>query len=313
MRCHSTSFGTGDKQQHTLAGEACFEGVTLHKGCAGKMLIKPALPSHGIVFKRTDVKAPENLVRASWDNVSDTALCTTVSNQSGLKVSTIEHLMAAFSGCGIDNALVEINCAEVPIMDGSARPFVDMFEEIGLHQQQASRRFIKILKPIEIQEKDAWIELSPAKNFSIDFEIDFNSEAIKDTSFNISLVNGAFNHEISSARTFGFLEDVDRMRSAGLGLGGSLKNVVVVDGSKVLNNDGLRFKDEFVRHKILDCVGDLYLCGGPIIGCVKAYKTGHYFNNKLLRKLFSEKSSWTWASQESDHTLFEDQPQMAIA
>tara|TARA_B100000575_G_scaffold146878_1_gene117221 strand:+ start:62 stop:1003 length:942 start_codon:yes stop_codon:yes gene_type:complete len=313
MRCHSTSFGTGDKQQHTLAGEACFEGVTLHKGCAGKMLIKPALPSHGIVFKRTDVKAPENLVRASWDNVSDTALCTTVSNQSGLKVSTIEHLMAAFSGCGIDNALVEINCAEVPIMDGSARPFVDMFEEIGLRQQQASRRFIKILKPIEIQEKDAWIELSPAKNFSIDFEIDFNSEAIKDTSFNISLVNGAFNHEISSARTFGFLEDVDRMRSAGLGLGGSLKNVVVVDGSKVLNNDGLRFKDEFVRHKILDCVGDLYLCGGPIIGCVKAYKTGHYFNNKLLRKLFSEKSSWTWASQESDHTLFEDQPQMAIA
>ena len=313
MGCHSTSFGTGDKQQHTLAGEACFEGVTLHKGCAGKMLIKPALPSHGIVFKRTDVKAPENLVRASWDNVSDTALCTTVSNQSGLKVSTIEHLMAAFSGCGIDNALVEINCAEVPIMDGSARPFVDMFEEIGLHQQQASRRFIKILKPIEIQEKDAWIELSPAKNFSIDFEIDFNSEAIKDTSFNISLVNGAFNHEISSARTFGFLEDVDRMRSAGLGLGGSLKNVVVVDGSKVLNNDGLRFKDEFVRHKILDCVGDLYLCGGPIIGCVKAYKTGHYFNNKLLRKLFSEKSSWTWASQESDHTLFEDQPQMAIA
>ena len=313
MGCHSTSFGTGDKQQHTLAGEACFEGVTLHKGCAGKMLIKPALPSHGIVFKRTDVKAPENLVRASWDNVSDTALCTTVSNQSGLKVSTIEHLMAAFSGCGIDNALVEINCAEVPIMDGSARPFVDMFEEIGLRQQQASRRFIKILKPIEIQEKDAWIELSPAKNFSIDFEIDFNSEAIKDTSFNISLVNGAFNHEISSARTFGFLEDVDRMRSAGLGLGGSLKNVVVVDGSKVLNNDGLRFKDEFVRHKILDCVGDLYLCGGPIIGCVKAYKTGHYFNNKLLRKLFSEKSSWTWASQESDHTLFEDQPQMAIA
>ena len=313
MECHSTSFGTGDKQQHTLAGEALFEGVTLHKGFAGKMLIKPALPDHGIVFKRTDVKAPENLVRARWDNVSDTALCTTLSNQSGLKVSTIEHLMAAFSGCGIDNAMVEINCAEVPIMDGSAKPFVDMFEKVGLYQQQASRRFIKILKPIEILEKDAWIELSPAKNFSIDFEIEFNSEAIKDTSFNVSLVHGAFHHEISSARTFGFLEDVDRMRSAGLGLGGSLKNVVVVDGSKVLNDDGLRFKDEFVRHKILDCVGDLYLCGGPIIGCVKAYKTGHYFNNKLLRRLFSEKSSWTWASQESDHSLFEDQLQMAIA
>jgi len=181
-----------------------------------------------------------------------------------LSFSTIEHLMAAFSGCGIDNALVEINCAEVPIMDGSAKPFVDMFEKVGLYQQQASRRFIKILKPIEILEKDAWIELSPAKNFSIDFEIEFNSEAIKDTSFNVSLVHGAFHHEISSARTFGFLEDVDRMRSAGLGLGGSLKNVVVVDGSKVLNDDGLRFKDEFVRHKILDCVGDLYLCGGRL-------------------------------------------------
>ena len=313
MGCHSTSFETGGKQQHTLAGEVRFEGVTLHKGFAGKLFIKPALPNHGIVFKRTDIKGSKRLVRARWDYVTDTALCTTVSNESGISVSTIEHLMAAFSGCGIDNALVEIDCPEVPIMDGSARPFVDLFEKVGLQQQKADRKFIKILKPIEVLEKDARIELSPAKNFSIDFEIDFNSEAIKDTSLNISLVNGAFNHEISSARTFGFLEDVDRMRLAGLGLGGSLKNVVVVDGAKVLNDDGLRFKDEFVRHKILDCVGDLYLCGGPIIGCVKAYKTGHYFNNKLLRKLFSEKSSWTWASQESGHMLFDHQPQMAIA
>ena len=313
MGRHSTSFGAGDKQQHTLAGEVCFEGVTLHKGFPGKLLIKPALPNHGIVFKRTDVNALENLVTARWDSVSDTALCTTVSNESGISVSTIEHLMAAFAGCGVDNALVEINCPEVPIMDGSARPFVDMFEKVGLYQQNASRKYIKILKPIKLLENDACIELSPAKNFSINFEIDFDSEAIKDTSLNISLVNGAFNHEISSARTFGFLEDVDRMRLAGFGLGGSLKNVVVVDGSKVLNDDGLRFKDEFVRHKILDCVGDLYLCGGPIIGSVKAYKTGHYFNNKLLRKLFSEKNSWEWASQEADHVFFEGQPKMAIA
>ena len=163
----------------------------------------------GDVYKRQDLKASENLVRARWDNVSDTALCTTVSNESGISVSTIEHLMAAFAGCGVDNALVEINCPEVPIMDGSARPFVDMFEKVGLYQQNASRKYIKILKPIKILENDACIELSPAKNFSIDFEIDFDSEAIKDTSFNISLVNGAFNHEIRSARTFGFLEDVD--------------------------------------------------------------------------------------------------------
>ena len=198
-------------------------------------------------------------------------------------------------------------------MDGSSSPFVDLFEKVGLSQQDACRKVIKILEPIEVTEKDARIKLLPADNFSIAFQIDFKSDAIKDTALDISLVNGAFNHYISSARTFGFLEDVDRMRAAGLGLGGSLKNVVVVDGAKVLNDDGLRFKDEFVRHKILDCVGDLYLCGGPILGRVKAHKTGHYFNNKLLRKLFAKRSAWRWAPERSTHSLIENQPAVAIA
>ena len=183
MQGHSTNFGAGHKQQHTLAGEVCFEGVTLHKGFPGKLIIKPALANHGIVFKRIDVESATNLVKARWDSVSDTALCTTVSNESGISVSTIEHLMA-FAGCAIDNALVEV-VPEIPIMDGR-RPFVDMFEKVGVYQQKAGRKYIKILKPIKILENDACIELSPAKNFSIDFEIDFDSEAIKDTSFNIS-------------------------------------------------------------------------------------------------------------------------------
>ena len=313
MGRNPTVVKTGETKQHTLASEVVFEGVSLHKGLRSSILIRPAAPHHGIVFERTDIKTQDRIIPAKWNNVSDTTLCTTVANHRGISVSTIEHLMAAFAGCGVDNALVEIDCPEVPIMDGSSRPFVDLFEKVGLYQQDACRKVIKILEPIEVNEKDARIKLLPADNFSIDFQIDFKSDAIKDTALDISLVNGAFNHHISSARTFGFLEDVDRMRAAGLGLGGSLSNVVVVDGAKVLNDDGLRFKDEFVRHKILDCVGDLYLCGGPILGRVEAHKTGHYFNNKLLRKLFAKRSAWRWAPERSTHSLIENQPAAAIA
>jgi len=302
----STMLGTN---QQTIAATVEFEGITLHQGCIARMLIKPAPDNHGIVFKRIDLEVEDRYVQAKWDCVTDTALCTTISNADGVSVSTIEHLMAALAGCKIDNALIEINCPEIPIMDGSSQPFVTSFEQVGVVEQRSVRRALKILHPVEIIDDGAHIRLTPSESFSIDFEIDFNSEAVKEKTLDISLVNGTFNHYISGARTFGFLEDVDRMRAAGLGLGGSLSNVVVVDGAKVLNDDGLRFKDEFVRHKILDCVGDLYLSGGPIIGRVTAYKTGHYFNNRLLRELFSREDSWEWVGETAASSF----PKMEIA
>ena len=283
------------KKQHTLRETVRVEGVALHSGVAVSLAIKPAAIDQGIVFKRIDVKNHYAVIPAKWNLVSDTRLCTTITNKHGISVSTIEHLMAAFSGCGIDNVTIEVNGPEVPIMDGSSEPFVSIFQSCGVVEQNAARQVLKILKPIEILgDLGECIILSPADEFSIDFEIDFNSMAIKEKSLDISLVNGTFNHVISGARTFGFLEDVDKMRAAGLGLGGSLDNVVVVDGSNILNAGGLRYNDEFVRHKILDCVGDVYLAGGPIMGRIKAFKTGHYFNNKLLRQLFSDEEAWEW-------------------
>jgi UDP-3-O-[3-hydroxymyristoyl] N-acetylglucosamine deacetylase len=291
------------KKQHTLREAVIVEGVALHSGVAVSLTIQPAAIHHGIVFKRIDVKNHHAVIPAKWNLVSDTRLCTTITNKQGISVSTIEHLMAAFSGCGIDNVTIEVNGPEVPIMDGSSEPFVSIFQSCGVVEQNAARQVLKILKPVEILgDLGECIILTPADEFSIDFEIDFNSMAIKEKSLDISLVNGTFNHVISGARTFGFLEDVDKMRAAGLGLGGSLDNVVVVDGSNILNAGGLRYNDEFVRHKILDCVGDVYLAGGPIMGRIKAFKTGHYFNNKLLRQLFADEEAWEWITLSEEKT-----------
>jgi UDP-3-O-[3-hydroxymyristoyl] N-acetylglucosamine deacetylase len=285
-------------KQHTIGKIVKCKGIALHSGVISELAIKPAGVDHGIIFKRVDVGHNDPFVPADWRLVSDTVLSTTISNSSEISVSTIEHLMAAFAGCGIDNVLVEINGPEVPIMDGSSEPFVQMLEFSGIVEQELARHILKILKPINvIGNGGEHITLLPAKHFSVDFEIDFNSNAIREKTLDISLVNGTFNHSISSARTFGFLEDVDRMRAAGLGLGGSLENVVVVDGENILNNGGLRYKDEFVRHKILDCVGDLYLSGGPILGRVTAYKSGHHFNNQLLKNLFADTDAWEWVTE----------------
>ena len=298
------------KKQHTLREAVSLEGVALHSGVSVKLNIKPAAIDHGIVFKRIDINTDHAVIPAKWNFVSDTRLCTTITNKQGISVSTIEHLMAALSGCGIDNATIEVNGPEVPIMDGSSEPFVSIFQFSGVVEQNADRQILKIRKPVEILgDLGECIILSPAEEFSIEFEIDFNSMAIKEKSLDISLVNGTFNHDISGARTFGFLEDVDKMRAAGLGLGGSLDNVVVIDGSNILNTGGLRYDDEFVRHKILDCVGDVYLAGGPIVGRIKAFKTGHYFNNKLLRQLFSEADAWEWITLPEEKT----QPRYELA
>jgi UDP-3-O-[3-hydroxymyristoyl] N-acetylglucosamine deacetylase len=292
--------------QRTLKNAILCRGVALHSGAECAIILKPAGPNHGIVFKRTDVAntgimGKDPLVQARWDRVSNTVLSTTISNADGVQVATIEHLMAAFSGCEIDNALVEIDGPEVPIMDGSAAPFVALFERAGVVRQEAPRRALKILQPITVSDGDCGITVLPGSGFSVEFEIDFNSSAITERSLDIRLVNGTFNEAISRARTFGFLEDVDRMRAAGLGLGGSLDNVVMVDGAEIMNEGGLRFDDEFVRHKILDCVGDLYLAGGPILGRVVAHKSGHAFNNKLLRALFAQPDAWEWVSLAEGH------------
>ena len=287
------------KKQHTLGKVVEFGGIALHSGGNVNLKILPADVDHGVVFRRIDVSRNTSRIPAAWDMVSDTVLSTTITNSNGISVSTIEHLMAALSGSGIDNVLIEIDGPEVPIMDGSSEPFVHGFQSSGVVEQKATRSILKILKPVEVfGESCERIALYPADDFSIDFEIDFNSSAVREKTLDVALVNGTFNHEISAARTFGFLEDVDKMRAAGLGLGGSLDNVVIVDGENVLNSEGLRYEDEFVRHKILDCVGDVYLAGGPILGRIEAYKTGHYFNNKLLRQLFANPDAWEWITEE---------------
>lgn len=286
------------KKQHTLGKVVEFGGIALHSGGNVNLKILPANVDHGVVFRRIDVSRNTSRIPATWDMVSDTVLSTTIKNSNGISVSTIEHLMAALSGSGIDNVLIEIDGPEVPIMDGSSEPFVHGFQSSGVVEQKAARSILKILKPVEVfGESCERIALYPADDFSIDFEIDFNSSAVREKTLDVALVNGTFNHEISAARTFGFLEDVDKMRAAGLGLGGSLDNVVIVDGENVLNSEGLRYEDEFVRHKILDCVGDVYLAGGPILGRIEAYKTGHYFNNKLLRQLFANPDAWEWITE----------------
>ncbi len=296
MNFMKSDHGSGTVRQRTLKNPIPCRGVALHSGGECAMTVRPAGPDHGIVFKRTDVTDRDCLVPARWDRVSSTTLCTTISNQDGVEVATIEHFMAALAGCGIDNALIEIDGPEVPIMDGSSAPFVMLFECAGSVEQQVPRRALRVLKPVSVSDGECGVTALPAPDFSVDFEIDFASPAISERSLDIRLVNGTFNETISRARTFGFMKDIDRLRAAGFALGGSLDNAVVVDGDRVLNEGGLRFDDEFVRHKILDCVGDLYLAGGPMLARVVAHKSGHGFNNKLLRALFADESAWEWTT-----------------
>ncbi len=290
--------------QQTLKTSISCRGVGLHGGVDCIMTLHPAAGDHGIVFKRTDVSGRDPLVRARWDMVHDATMCTKLQNNDGVTVSTVEHLMAALAGCRIDNALIEIDGPEVPIMDGSSEPFVLLIECAGTAPVAAPRRAIRVLKPVSAQDDKRRIEITPDDHFSVNFEIEFDSAAITEKSLDVKLVNGTFNETISGARTFGFMADIDRLRAAGLGRGGNLDNVVIVDGDTILNEGGLRFKDEFVRHKILDCVGDLYLAGAPILGRVDASKSGHLFNNKLLRALFADETAWE---------LVEMTPEMAAA
>ncbi len=279
--------------QKTIAKPIIINGVGLHSGIEVSMKLKPAEADFGIKFCRVDLK-PNNIIDALWSNVSNTQLSTTISNKSNASVSTVEHLMSALSGLHIDNLKIEIDGPEVPIMDGSSKDFVNLIESVPLKNLNKKRKIIKVKKNIKVVNKDSSIELKPNNQFSIDFEIDFPSKFISRQSCHLQLVNGNYKSDIASARTFGFEKDVDYLRSNGLALGGSLDNAVVVGDNEILNKEGLRFKDEFVRHKILDSIGDLYLAGAPIQGYFSGNKSGHHLNNLLLRSLFSSKENYDY-------------------
>ena len=281
-----------NSSQRTINSEVSCSGIGLHSGAEVTINLLPAAVNSGIVFKRIDIKEGDNVIKADYKNVTDTKLGTTISNEHGHKVSTIEHLMAAIWGCGIDNLIIEINAAEVPIMDGSSEPFVFLIECAGANIQEAPRHVIEIMKKIKIQEGDKAIEVEPAREFSLDLHIDFDHKHIQKQNFDYNSTFASFKNDICRARTFGFKHEIDYLHTIGLAKGGSLDNAVLVDENGVVNKDGLRYSDEFVRHKALDFIGDIYLAGYHIIGHFKAAKSGHTINNKMLHKIFEDKTAW---------------------
>ncbi len=253
------------------------------------MTLRPAAPDSGIVFRRSDAGAE---IRADWRNSVESALSTVLSNREGIQVATVEHLLAALSGNRIDNAVVELDGPEVPIMDGSAAPFVRLIESAGTKIQNAPRRAIKIMKPVEVAESGSSAALLPGSEFSMSFEIEFDNPLIRHQHISLSIDPEAFNSELAPARTFGLLDDWPRLQAAGLARGGSLDNAIVVSGDRVLNAGGLRFADEFVRHKLVDAIGDLFLAGGAIIGHFRGSRSGHALTRRLLAAVFADSEAW---------------------
>jgi len=299
-------------RQTTLKSAISCSGIALHSGDKVSLTLRPAKPDQGIVFKRTDIKGNGAEIPARWDRVVDTTMCTTLGNADGTTIATVEHLMAALSGCRIDNAIVEVSGPEVPIMDGSSQPFVFLVECAGVEELDAPRRVIRVKKPVSVADGDGMAALVPDSGFSVSFEIDFNSAAVSRQSLAVGLFNGSFKKELARARTFGFLHEVEQLRAAGLARGGSLDNAIVISGDKVLNEDGLRYDDEFVRHKALDAVGDLYLAGAPILGAFQGICTGHAANNRLLRELFADPDAWELGEMTPQEEDFLPAP-MAVA
>jgi UDP-3-O-[3-hydroxymyristoyl] N-acetylglucosamine deacetylase len=283
----------GTARQKTLKASVRCRGVGLHTGARVTMILHPAEPDSGVVFRRKDMGGAE--IPASWRHLSDAVLCTTVA-QDGASVATVEHLMAAFCGLEIDNVIVEIDGPEVPAMDGSAGPFVLLMESVGLEEQSAPRRAIRLLKRVQATGRGSSAMLLPGDSFTMSFAIDFASKVIRRQAITLAPDAESFKDGICRARSFGFLEEVDRMRAAGLARGGSLENAVVVSGDRVLNPEGLRYGDEFVRHKVLDAMGDLYLAGGPIIGHFDGVRSGHALNRSLLERLFADPTAWCHAT-----------------
>lgn len=285
-------------QQRTLKSLIRATGVGLHSGAKVTMTLRPAAPDSGIVFRRIDLDPPVEL-RADPFAVGDTRLASCL-ERDGAKIATVEHLMSALSGLGIDNAWVDVDAAEIPIMDGSAAPFVFLIQSAGIEEQKAAKKFIRVKKPVRVEEGDKWAELVPYDGFRLTFSIVFSHPVFDKSNPHVTVdfAEHSYVREVARARTFGFMQDVETMRSQGLALGGSLENAIVMDEYRVLNADGLRYGDEFVKHKVLDAVGDLYLLGHPLLGAFSAHKSGHALNNKLLRALMADKTAWEMVSFE---------------
>ena len=285
-------------KQRTLKNKVRATGVGVHLGHRVEMLIRPAAPDTGIVFCRSDLPGSP-MVRAHALNVNDTRMSTRIENpQSGAKVATVEHLMSAFAGLGIDNAYVDLSAEEVPIMDGSAGPFVFLLQSAGIEEQGKAKRYIRVKKSLELKEKDRYVSLAPIKGFKLKFTIEFDHPVFKKAASDVEIdfADVSFAKEVARARTFGFTHDVEMLREMGLGRGGSLDNAIVIDDFRVLNSEGLRFDDEFVKHKALDAVGDLYMLGHPLIGAFHGIKSGHAMNNQLVRMLLADETAFEFVT-----------------
>ena len=293
-------------KQRTLKNVIRATGVGLHTGQKVYLTLRPAVPDTGIIFRRVDLDDPVE-IPASPENVGDTTLSTTLI-KDGVRISTVEHLLSALAGLGIDNAYIDLNAPEVPIMDGSAGPFVFLIQSAGISEQNAPKRFIRIRQPVKVQDGDKWVKFEPFDGFKVGFSIEFNHPAFKEAHQHaeVDFSTTSFVKEISRARTFGFMNQIESLRASNLALGGSLDNAVVLDDYRVLNEDGLRYMDEFVKHKILDSIGDLYLLGRSLIGAFSGHKSGHALNNRLLRELIANENAW-------DLVTFEDEAKAPIS
>ena len=281
-------------RQRTLAGSTVFAGIGVHSGQRVRVALRPAPVGHGVVFVRSDVTGCDNRIPAFAELVASTQLNTEIRNAAGVGVSTIEHLMAAFAALGVDNAVVELDGAETPIMDGSAQPFLDILDRIGVREQDAPRRSIEITRRVEVRSGDKWAALSPAAGFEVAFELQYGSKAIGTQRIDLEVTEDSFRTELAAARTFGFAHEVESLKAMGLAKGASLDNAVGLDGDLILNPEGLRMEREFVRHKAMDAVGDLYTLGAPLIGRFESVKGGHALNNALCRALLAQPSAWRW-------------------
>lgn len=290
-------------KQRTLAKSVRATGVGLHSGERVELILHPAKENSGISFRRTDLTGVQNeIVQLTPYLINDTRLSSTVVTEQGVRIGTIEHIMSALAAYGVDNILIELNAPEIPIMDGSSLPFIYLLQDAGIVEQNADKRFLRILKEVEVKEAGKWVKFSPYDGFKAALTIEFDHPVFNQSepTFTIDFAGQNYIEEIARARTFGFMKEVEMMRSHGLGLGGNLSNAIVIDDVDVLNPDGLRYPDEFVRHKILDAIGDLYIIGHPIIGSFEGYKSGHAINNALLRAILADESSHEWVSFKND-------------
>jgi UDP-3-O-[3-hydroxymyristoyl] N-acetylglucosamine deacetylase len=285
-------------KQRTLKKQVSATGVGLHNGEKVTLTLKPAAIDSGIVFVRADLPGAPT-IQAQPEAVRDTRMCSALEH-NGARVATVEHLMSALAGLGVDNIIVEVTASEIPIMDGSSGPFIFLLQQAGIIEQDTPKKFIKIKKLVEVKESDKWVKFEPYHGFKMDFTIDFAHPVFENSGQNVKIdfADNSYIKEISRARTFGFMHEVEYLRANGLARGGSLDNAIVLDEYRILNTDGLRYEDEFAKHKVLDAIGDLYMLGHPILGAFTAYKSGHALNNALLRALLADASAWEYATFE---------------